>query len=298
MNLHLPVRSDSKEIKGRADFIDILSRYTRLRRAGRQYVGLCPFHSERHPSFYVEPDRKLWNCFGCGLGGDIFSFVMRAEGCSFAGALRFVTERASPIGSPNFSSRSSNTVRSKSESFREAATRIAASLPFPGFIPSCPRCFLLMMFRPYRENRFGGAYQCVSCLAFFGPRELRETLLVERGAVCQWCRTSNAVLHMHHVLKNVDPFDPAWIVLLCRSCRENVRKLVAVQRWVLWAAKPPQVSNEVRHRHLYSQSIEASRGPSSAFTCTQRITPNSAALCQAADITRSFVASGVSHGDE
>jgi len=80
----------SAALKARADFVAIASRYTRLRRVGRQYIGLCPFHSERHPSFYVEPKRKIWKCFGCDRGGDLFAFVMLTENCDFLGALRIV----------------------------------------------------------------------------------------------------------------------------------------------------------------------------------------------------------------
>lgn len=83
---------DARELKARADFLAIASRYTRLRHTGRQYVGLCPFHSERHPSFYVEPTRKIWKCFGCGAGGDLFAFIMLAENCDFVKALRMVAE--------------------------------------------------------------------------------------------------------------------------------------------------------------------------------------------------------------
>ncbi len=83
----IPPPLDAHDVKQRADFVAIASRYTRLRRAGRQYVGLCPFHSERHPSFYVEPERKLYQCFGCGKGGDVFDFIIRAEHCDFLRAL-------------------------------------------------------------------------------------------------------------------------------------------------------------------------------------------------------------------
>src|SRR2546427_4890809 len=83
---------EASALKARADFVAIASRYTRLSRAGRQYVGRCPFHSERRPSFYVEPQRKIWKCFGCQAGGDLFAFVMRAEGCDFLDALRIVAE--------------------------------------------------------------------------------------------------------------------------------------------------------------------------------------------------------------
>lgn len=89
---------DAREVKQHADFLTIVFRYTQLRRAGRQYVGLCPFHWERHPSFYVEPERKIWKCFGCGAGGDVFAFVMRAESCDFARAVEIVSKVVSDRG--------------------------------------------------------------------------------------------------------------------------------------------------------------------------------------------------------
>jgi hypothetical protein len=85
---------DARDLKAHADFVAIVSRYTRLRRAGRQYVGLCPFHSERDPSLYVEPVRKIWKCFACEAGGDLFAFVMRAEDCEFRRALEIVAQLA------------------------------------------------------------------------------------------------------------------------------------------------------------------------------------------------------------
>lgn len=78
------------EVKRRADFLAIAGRYTRLRRAGEQYRGLCPFHSERNPSLYIEPQQRVWKCFGCERGGDLFDFVMLAEHCDFSSALRIV----------------------------------------------------------------------------------------------------------------------------------------------------------------------------------------------------------------
>src|ERR1700693_5643476 len=73
--------------------------YTRLRRSGRQFVGLCPFHQERHPSFCVHPEKKLFYCFGCGAGGDVFDFVKRVKACDFPDALRIIAEFLS-WGSP------------------------------------------------------------------------------------------------------------------------------------------------------------------------------------------------------
>ena len=76
------------EIKERIDAIELISNYVQLKRAGRNYKGLCPFHAENTPSFVVFPDTGTWHCFGaCGEGGDIFSFVMKREGWDFRTAL-------------------------------------------------------------------------------------------------------------------------------------------------------------------------------------------------------------------
>ena len=98
---HTPL--SARAAKRRCDFVTLVSQYTRLRHAGRQYVGRCPFHAERHPSCYFHPEKKIFHCFGCGCGGDVFAFVMRAEGCSFPRALEIVLEFSSGVarsGSP------------------------------------------------------------------------------------------------------------------------------------------------------------------------------------------------------
>ena len=82
----------AREVKARADLVAIAGLFTRLRRSGHQLLGLCPLHSERHPSFYVDPEKHLFKCFGCGVGGDVFKFVMKATGCDFRRALEFVAE--------------------------------------------------------------------------------------------------------------------------------------------------------------------------------------------------------------
>jgi hypothetical protein len=81
-------------LKTRIDFVSIVRRYTRLKRSGKQYFGLCPFHQERHPSFYVHPQKKVFFCFGCRVGGDVFDFILRIEGCDFPRALE-IAERLS-----------------------------------------------------------------------------------------------------------------------------------------------------------------------------------------------------------
>lgn len=86
------VALDSRELKRRADFLAIASRYTRLRRAGNQYRGLCPFHRESNASLYIDSRRKIWKCYGCERGGDVFDFVMLAEHCDFSSALRILSD--------------------------------------------------------------------------------------------------------------------------------------------------------------------------------------------------------------
>ncbi len=87
--------SVTDEIKSRIDIVELVGQYTQLRKTGRNYKALCPFHQERTPSFVVFPESQNWRCFGaCGEGGDIFSFVMKKEGVDFPEALRMLAQRA------------------------------------------------------------------------------------------------------------------------------------------------------------------------------------------------------------
>ena len=81
-------------IKDRSDLVDLIGTYVTLRRAGSNYNGLCPFHSEKTPSFTVFPDNQSFFCFGCEAGGDAFTFIMRMENLDYKGSLEFLAKRA------------------------------------------------------------------------------------------------------------------------------------------------------------------------------------------------------------
>jgi len=82
-----------EEIREKADIVNIISEYVKLKKRGKNHIGLCPFHSEKTPSFTVSQEKNLFHCFGCSEGGNIFAFVMKMENLSFAEAVRFLGEK-------------------------------------------------------------------------------------------------------------------------------------------------------------------------------------------------------------
>jgi DNA primase len=84
----------AEAVKERLNVEDVVGEYVALKRAGRNYKGLCPFHSEKTPSFMVNPDRSIFHCFGCNQGGDLISFVMKVEGLDFLQALELLARKA------------------------------------------------------------------------------------------------------------------------------------------------------------------------------------------------------------
>lgn len=83
-----------EEIRQQSDIIDVIGSYVALKSAGRNYKGLCPFHSEKTPSFMVSREKGLWHCYGCGAGGDVFSFMQKLEALTFPEAVERLAQRA------------------------------------------------------------------------------------------------------------------------------------------------------------------------------------------------------------
>ncbi|MDR3281036.1 MAG: DNA primase [Synergistaceae bacterium] len=87
------MQDDASEVKSRTDIIEVIGSYVQLRQSGGSFVGLCPFHSEKTPSFHVSRERQSFHCFGCGKGGDVYSFIMEIEGLGFRETLELLAER-------------------------------------------------------------------------------------------------------------------------------------------------------------------------------------------------------------
>lgn len=82
------------EVRQNNDIVDIISQYVHLKRSGRNFFGLCPFHNEKSPSFSVSPDKQIFHCFGCGVGGNVFTFLTKIEGINFIEAVQTLAEKS------------------------------------------------------------------------------------------------------------------------------------------------------------------------------------------------------------
>ena len=83
-----------EEVRRASDIVDVISQYLQIKKRGKNYLGLCPFHQEKTPSFNVSADKQMYHCFGCGVGGNVFTFVMEHEKVSFVEAVRTLAQRA------------------------------------------------------------------------------------------------------------------------------------------------------------------------------------------------------------
>ena len=125
--------SFADRVKQQADIVRVVGEYVRLKKTGQNFSGLCPFHSEKTPSFAVHPVKQIYHCFGCGVGGDVFKFVMEMEKCAFPESIRIVAEKCGiPMPAPRERSpeeRRENQQRSALvEMHREAAAFFARQL--------------------------------------------------------------------------------------------------------------------------------------------------------------------------
>lgn len=82
------------EVRQANDIVDVISQYMHLKRSGRNFFGLCPFHNEKSPSFSVSPDKQIFHCFGCNVGGNVITFVSKIEGLNFIETIQMLAERA------------------------------------------------------------------------------------------------------------------------------------------------------------------------------------------------------------
>src|SRR5436853_7937442 len=126
--------SPVEQVRAGVDLVDLISQYVTLKKAGRTFKGLCPFHSEKTPSFVVFPESAHWHCFGCGEGGDAFSFLMKAENLSFVEALNRLAER---VGVPI--SHTHDDVQRREENHRLYAANEAAAVYYHQLLLHSPR---------------------------------------------------------------------------------------------------------------------------------------------------------------
>ena len=117
----MPRYSDEtiEEVRQANDIVDVISQYVHLKRSGRNFFGLCPFHNEKSPSFSVSPDKQIFHCFGCGVGGNVFTFLTKIEGINFVEAVQTLAERAS-IQLPTFE----NNVDKAKEELKERVYKV------------------------------------------------------------------------------------------------------------------------------------------------------------------------------
>jgi DNA primase len=179
------------EVKQRLDIVEFISEYVTLQKAGRNFKGLCPFHSEKHPSFFVFPEQQSWHCFGaCGAGGDIFSFIMKKEGIDFGQALRLLAQRGGVTLSPREApSKAEDERKERLFQINEAATEYYHHLLSATKAGATPRSYLTkrkVMPETIKEFRLGfspDAWETIK--SYLLGKGYTEKELVEAGLVIE-----------------------------------------------------------------------------------------------------------------
>ncbi len=122
------MNQEIEQVKERLDIAEVISSYLTLKRAGQNLKGLCPFHNEKTPSFMVNTERQIFKCFGCGEGGDVFTFIEKIEGVSFYNALKILADRAGVTLSQNSIHRDGKKYQSDSKTVLFAINTLAAKM--------------------------------------------------------------------------------------------------------------------------------------------------------------------------
>src|SRR5438094_8300498 len=117
------------QVRAAVDIVQVIGRYVNVKKAGRTFKALCPFHTEKTPSFVIFPETGRWHCFGCGEGGDAFSFVMKVDNLTFPEALKQLAEG---VGIPITENRSRPEARQEKD--RSIAANEAAAIYFHGLL--------------------------------------------------------------------------------------------------------------------------------------------------------------------
>ena len=115
-----------EEIRSSNDIIDVISQYVILKRRGRSFFGLCPFHKEKSPSFSVSPDKQIFHCFGCGVGGNVIHFISKIENINFRESLELLANRANinlPVLDNSFEDSKKMMLKSKVYEINEIAAK-------------------------------------------------------------------------------------------------------------------------------------------------------------------------------
>lgn len=113
--------SDTQAIKDRVDIVQLIQEYLPIKKAGANWKACCPFHHEKTPSFMIHPEKQIYHCFGCGKGGDVFSFIQEMEGMEFVDALKFLADRAGVKLETNFQSEAVKSQKSRLAEINEKA---------------------------------------------------------------------------------------------------------------------------------------------------------------------------------